>query len=898
MAEQCPDPSRAHASPDEEGPPAHTVNTTSVTEAKEDNNKGNGLELQIALDALAAGNTEPLRLHLLRISGIEGPDAAQYSIRTTPFKAEPEDENQRSKLSYISEMDNIGEPDAGVPDAVAEKQMSRVQLDIPDDIYKYAPLDIEKKEIRLLRLGAPDSENSIHTFEMQAFSLNTVPRFYALSYVWGEPEKTMPLPVNEMRVMVTQNLFHAIEVVFSRYADVWLWADGICINQEDLGERGFQVGLMGRIYGEARLVVACTGHHRYGVGGGDEGSGEKGDDEVDEVDGENTGDDVEELGGKKLVTNVDISDLDQAAAQIDKKVFESRVISKDVGKKHLEDISFLNAGPSQSAISLMNYLSRIWESDEDYTLKGDKEWKKLKISDILEDHAKIWLKLFSIWSEDWFYRSWVTQEAVLGKKVVLLIDDTACSLDFVMKFWDRARKRDTPEILKHGRLADEYARIMHLSPVSAMHLLRDLKHPPPATESDLIEDENEPSSTSNENTTTSSTVLKVSGGALPKNNFLNLLALFRMNLASDPRDKVYSFLGLAKEDPVAKSITPDYSEANSPATMYQYIATKFIESGRVTELLQYSGLDHQIPNLPSWVPDWSQQTRSTMSHHLYNCSSSSLPRVKISLTDPKRLLIRGAIVDTIKWNGMPWRYYSHDRDQGQFAAIKESPGQEFPPFTDEDSRCLIRTVALHGGGEYYSKFIGDEGLEVAVARTLCMDRTWRGERTSDDTQFLESFNAFQKLYGEGPGETLPEDKKVHWSGIFAWIWDFDEEEESELRRKAWPFEVALQEAHKGRRFCITKEGYMCTTPYNTERGDVVVLFEGFKAPFVLRKEANDWKIVGDCYFHGIMDGELLVPAQDANANPDEVSTAAKGQQFVIRAGEGLGNTALQEFGII
>lgn len=122
--------------------------------------------------------------------------------------------------------------------------------------------------------------------------------------------------------------------------------------------------------------------------------------------------------------------------------------------------------------------------------------------------------------------------------------------------------------------------------------------------------------------------------------------------------------------------------------------------------------------------------------------------------------------------------------QEQFASFKEAPEQTFPPFSDEDSRCLIRTMALQGGSEYYSKFGNDESLEAAIAKTLCMDRTWRGERTCTDSSFVESFAAFQKLYGEGPGETLPEDKKVHWSGIFAWIWDFDEQEESQLRKKS------------------------------------------------------------------------------------------------------------------
>jgi hypothetical protein len=133
---------------------------------------------------------------------------------------------------------------------------------------------------------------------------------------------------------------------------------------------------------------------------------------------------------------------------------------------------------SQPAVSLMNYLTRIW-SDDGNSQAGDEEWKKRKLPDAKGENEQIWTRLFDIWNEDWFFRSWILQEAVLGKKVILLIDDAACSLDFIMKFWELAKKRGTPEILKHGRLADKYARIMHLSPVSSMEALRHLKHPKP-----------------------------------------------------------------------------------------------------------------------------------------------------------------------------------------------------------------------------------------------------------------------------------------------------------------------------------------------------------------------------------------------------------------------------------
>ena len=117
-----------------------------------------------------------------------------------------------------------------------------------------------------------------------------------------------------------------------------------------------------------------------------------------------------------------------------------------------------------------------------------------------------------------------------------------------------------------------------------------------------------------------------------------------------------------------------------------------------------------------------------------------------------------------------------------------------------------------------------------------------------------------------------------------------------LRKQSWPFEVAFQEAHKGRRFCATKDGYMCTAPYDTERGDVVAILEGFRTPFVLRKSGDNWKLVGDCYVHCIMDGELVVPLRDCEVRRNEIAINANGEPFALLTSSGFAK--FQDFGII
>ncbi|KAK4059476.1 hypothetical protein Trihar35433_10752 [Trichoderma harzianum] len=66
----------------------------------------------------------------------------------------------------------------------------------------------------------------------------------------------------------------------------------------------------------------------------------------------------------------------------------------------------------------------------------------------------------------------------------------------------------------------------------------------------------------------------------------------------------------------------------------------------------------------------------------------------------------------------------------------------------------------------------------------------------------------------------------------------------------------------GRKFFITKKGYFGLGPQKSEPGDRVAVLFGSGVPFVLRKCVSAtgkraWKIVGECYVHGIMQGEVI-----------------------------------------
>ncbi|XTI91516.1 hypothetical protein V2W45_1189252, partial [Cenococcum geophilum] len=52
-------------------------------------------------------------------------------------------------------------------------------------------------------------------------------------------------------------------------------------------------------------------------------------------------------------------------------------------------------------------------------------------------------------------------------------------------------------------------------------------------------------------------------------------------------------------------------------------------------------------------------------------------------------------------------------------------------------------------------------------------------------------------------------------------------------------------------------GYVGLAPRGTMQGDVVAILEGGNVPFVLRQKDLFWEVVGACYVHGVMFGQIF-----------------------------------------
>ena len=122
-----------------------------------------------------------------------------------------------------------------------------------------------KREIRLIEL-LPDLPAAEIKCRLRRVSLNDTPSYETMSYAWGRPEDTRTVQVNETSSKIPANLEDALRYIRRPDMSLTIWADSICINQDDENEKTAQVAMMGDIYSSCTSVYIWLGIPQSEVG--------------------------------------------------------------------------------------------------------------------------------------------------------------------------------------------------------------------------------------------------------------------------------------------------------------------------------------------------------------------------------------------------------------------------------------------------------------------------------------------------------------------------------------------------------------------------------------------------------------------------------------------------------
>jgi hypothetical protein len=140
------------------------------------------------------------------------------------------------------------------------------------EIYSKPALQLQTRDIRVLTLLSGTFHSDIQC-KLATVYLDDDPGFVALSYCWSDTLSPYNIYINGREISVGSSLERALRHMRRVDADVIVWVDAICINQQDDKEKAVQVALMGDIYAQGIVLrshelclLTPNKHHSYGYG--------------------------------------------------------------------------------------------------------------------------------------------------------------------------------------------------------------------------------------------------------------------------------------------------------------------------------------------------------------------------------------------------------------------------------------------------------------------------------------------------------------------------------------------------------------------------------------------------------------------------------------------------------
>jgi hypothetical protein len=394
-----------------------------------------------------------------------------------------------------------------------------------------------------------------------------------------------------------------------------------------------------------------------------------------------------------------------------------------------------------------------------------------------------------------------------------------------------------------------------------------------------------------------------------------LLVFFRHFNATDPRDKVYALLGLAT-DASELALEPDYS--NSVAKVYWAASRAILMKRRSLNILYmvgYASVEYE-DELPSWVPDWSNthipapfitfKNEDPVPNQNFCANKGLSSSQPPTCDDEKRLILQGVKFEAVDKAGPEITRVSN--------SAYDTIVDLLPQFLN-----TIKINALYRTGE---------DVKAAFALTLTASRNSKREFVSDKAAHLSDFNAYLNKCCSFPTEPWSLKQNIRVAifaliAIYLIVFDFGEMLEglknpipltvfsgvpliylapfiSRNIRRWWfiaglkrhilysgvsysassnanteDFQFSLIYGSHHRRFFTTTTGYFGVGPSTMQSGDFVVILCDAVAPFVLRQEGDEFRLVGACYVHGIMFGEVSKASEASDPDRPHI------QSFII-----------------
>ncbi|KAF4977315.1 hypothetical protein FZEAL_6138 [Fusarium zealandicum] len=334
--------------------------------------------------------------------------------------------------------------------------------------------------------------------------------------------------------------------------------------------------------------------------------------------------------------------------------------------------------------------------------------------------------------------------------------------------------------------------------------------------------------------------------------FIILLRDSRASKATDPRDYVFSLIGVSDEAD-EPDLQPDYRQ--DVDEVYKRVA-KFVVKAGYANLLLDSTLNNPPANWPTWIPRWNATYLETSHtwvagrmrlHDLFRATGESSAE-SFRCQDDCILRARGSLFDSIDKTGA-----THEPDSYQDMKTETLLAVVFGVW--ELLHMLLETTHPYGSGR---------DLLRAISHTSVLgEKEYVGEMVKVPEDYVEGmvrwFHVAKCYILEHCEDTESPIYTAALNAVRELI-----QATAELPPEPGPLYLGLAHEffHQASSSCVvslrlvTKKGYIGQTNRYAKEGDKIALLEGCEVPLVLRpREDGTFTYVSTCYVHGIMFGE-------------------------------------------
>ncbi|SMY22211.1 unnamed protein product [Zymoseptoria tritici ST99CH_1A5] len=301
--------------------------------------------------------------------------------------------------------------------------------------------------------------------------------------------------------------------------------------------------------------------------------------------------------------------------------------------------------------------------------------------------------------------------------------------------------------------------------------------------------------------------------------------------ATVPRDKIYALLGMLQQSSAECPLLlkPVY-EGKSDMEVFRDATRAMIEqSGHVKALGLIQSCASQGSRWPSWVVDFTQSRGMAFdasllaSNHSPDGGRSARVLPFSSNIDPNVLTLEGIVADIVAKQTGPMD-------------VQRSGPETCPDNVQRTLTTIFRLAQTVRAAQ-------TPGMSEDIGMCLIGGRDWRhfeGERIN-----AGDFSAFLVYIGRHLKPPPP----PQWPSMT----QYGKETEMAIR-----YFAKFEKTSWSRSFFTTEAGRIGLGPMGLREEDVIAVLFGGQTPFVLRPLRDGrYKFIGECYVHGIMDGQAM-----------------------------------------